>query len=56
MIARSTLNHTPVFVEYKVLKRCIKGLSRHIRHTYDPDKRERLKIIREEIETLLNQL
>jgi len=47
----------PVMIpDQKTLERCISGLSFRVRHEFDPDKRERLKIIREEIKALKEAL
>lgn len=44
------------FVSVEVLKKCRKGLKRHIKTTDDPEKRNKLEIIRDEIGKLIKAL
>lgn len=44
------------FVSVEVLKKCRKGLKRHIKITDDPEKRLMLETIREEIGILITSL
>jgi len=55
-ITKSSISYPPKIPDTKTLERCMRGLSFRVRNEFDPEKRERLIIIREEIKALKEQL
>lgn len=51
-ITKSSINYPAKIPDTRVLDRCIRGLSKRIRHESNDSKRDRLKIIRDEFKAL----